>query len=127
MQVTCSLIECWLIPLINTLIYTLSILNQHSIDSSVDNWLTCHQYLSQQTVKSRLIFDWCSWVGQHLVNYCATVDRMSIMMLIELLIECQLRCHSQVNQGTNHQWTMDAFPVNLWLDYSGYCKNSMSL
>lgn len=78
--------ECWLIPSINTLIDPWSTLNWYSINTPSTARLTLAWHSIsisglRQTVKSRLILDWCIQVCQYSANYCSTVDLMSIKTL----------------------------------------------
>jgi len=65
----------WSIPLIETLDWHL---NQYSIDTLSTSRLTLDRHSIDILVDSWLIFDQCTWIGQHSDNYQLTVDHVSI-------------------------------------------------
>ena len=74
-----------------------SILDWHSMNTSIDTWLTLDQHLGQQSVESWLNFadalcvDRFVWVGRQLTDYQPTVS--------EVLIGCWWRFWLSVNQA----------------------------
>lgn len=81
-----------------------------TVSAELTNFRLMHSDMSWLTLGQLLTGCWLSVNGD--------VDRV--------LIECQSRCQSQIDRGIDCHWTADAFPVNLWFDYSGYHNNFLS-
>jgi len=114
-----SAVEFWLIPLIllnGPSTDTWSVLDCHSINPSIDSWLTQNQHLGWQSVESRLIIDWCIWISRQtrhvrLLTSCwSSVNEVSSEMPTEcqpsiernvnwVLIKMLIKARPWVNQG----------------------------
>lgn len=86
------MVKCCLIPWIDTNVHSIdtrSMLNRHSINTSVDTRWTLKWHLRQQSVGSQLFFDWYIWVYWHSTDYWPDVE--------QVLMECQPRINWDVN------------------------------
>jgi len=116
MQIICSkAIECWSIPSIDTV-------DQHSINTLVDNWSTINQHLHWQLLDDWLIFNWriwVSWQSATITKCWSSVNQVST--------EYQLECWSSTNQDFDqgYQTTVDRrCYYYTWSKYSTNISNS---
>lgn len=93
---------------------SINILNQHSIDTSVDTKLTVYWYLGQQSVDSPLNFDQCIWVGWPSTNCWSSVDLSVDWVMIGMSIESWSRCRLRVLINSQSQMPCSTYePANL--------------
>ena len=114
--------ECALIPIINPRLILNQHLNQHLINMSIYTLSIPDWHLGQQSDNSQLLFaNARSRVSWHSANYWKTVDWLLMEMLIEhqssvtwvlieMSVECRLRCQLQVNQGYRSRVSINAQP-----------------